>query len=86
MTIAAAVAVFLVVQDRVTASGARRYVTLQRAAGEGGNAAATIDQVMAPAVRRSVQQGLLWSGLVLAAGLGAAGILSRSSPPGGGRW
>lgn len=79
MTIAAAVAVFLVVQDRVTASGARRYVALQRAADAGATATPTIDQVMSPVITRSVQQGLLWGGVVLAAGLGSAGPLSRAT-------
>ena len=82
MTIAAAVAVFLVVQDRVTASGARRYVALQRAAIAGHAPGVTIEEVMAPAIERSVQQGVLWGGVVLVAGLSVAAIMSRRSEAG----
>jgi hypothetical protein len=71
-SVAAAIAVFLVVQDRLTAAGARDYVTRQRAAAAGQSAPVTIDEVMRPAVARSVRVGLLWGGVVLAAGLAAA--------------
>lgn len=71
-SVAAAIAVFLVVQDRLTAAGARDYVTRQRAAAAGQAAPVTIDEVMRPAVARSVRVGLLWGGVVLAAGLAAA--------------
>jgi len=75
----AALAVFLAVQDRVTAEGARRYVALQRQALAGRAPAVTIDEVMAPAVERSVRQGLLWGGVVLLAGFGVAAAASRGS-------
>ena len=77
ITIAMAVVVFLIVQDRVTAAGARRYVAQQRDARATSRVAPTIDQVMAPAIHRSVQQGALWSGLVLVAGCSCAAVLSR---------
>jgi len=73
----AALAVFAVVQDRVTADGARRYVALQRNALAGRGPAVTIDEIMRPAIQRSVQQGLLWGGVVLALGLGVAGAMGR---------
>ena len=69
MTFVAAVAVFAVVQDRVTASGVRQYQALQRAAFAGRGAPVTIDQVMAPAVASSGRRGLAWSGAVAMAGL-----------------
>jgi hypothetical protein len=75
----AALAVFLVVQDRVTAAGARRYVALQRAAIAGRTPPVTIDEVMRPAVDRSVRQGVLWGSVVLLAGFGVAGAASRRS-------
>jgi hypothetical protein len=75
----AALAVFLVVQDRVTAAGARRYVALQRAAIAGQTPYVTIDEVMRPAVDRSVRQGVLWGGLVLVVGLGTAVFASRAA-------
>lgn len=75
-TVLVAVAVFCVVQDRVTAAGARRYVTLYDAP---GGSAATIDEVMRPAVRHAVHEALVWSGIVAAAGFGAAvGVARRS--------
>ena len=74
---ALAIGVFCVVQDRVTASGAQQYVTLQREALAGRAPAVTLDAVMQPAVTRSVRQGALWGGLVLAAGVIAAGGLGR---------
>ena len=77
MTAFVAFAVFCVVQDRVTAAGARRYVALQRAALAGRGQAVTIDEIMQPAVEQSVQQGLLWGGVVMVAGLGAAGAVAR---------
>jgi hypothetical protein len=66
--------VFCVVQDRVTAAGARRYVDRQRATIAAGAPPIAIEDVMAPARRQSVEQGLLWGGGVLAAGLVAASV------------
>lgn len=80
-TVTAALVVFAVVQDRVVASGAGRYAALQRAARTGAGPAVTIDEVMRPAVARSVRDGLLWSGVVLAAGLGIAGVVGRRGSP-----
>lgn len=75
-TLLAAFAVFCVVQDRVTAAGARRYVSLHEAP---GGSALTIEDVMRPAIRESVHEALLWSGVVAAAGLGAAIVVARRS-------
>lgn len=72
MTFAAALVVFAVVQDRLTASGAREYVRLHLEPGAKRAAPPTVDQIMGPAVDRSVRQGTLWGGGVLAAGLGLA--------------
>jgi hypothetical protein len=74
VTFAAALVIFAVVQDRVTASGARQYVALRHAESAGGSGSVTIDEVMSPAVERSVRQGLAWSGGVVAAGLLASRI------------
>jgi hypothetical protein len=71
-TFVAAAVVFCGVQDRITAAGARRYVAVQRAALAGEGPLTTIDAIVRPAVRRSVEQGLLWSGA--AAGTSAAVI------------
>jgi len=77
VTLAGAAVVFAVVQDRVTAAGAQRYVALQRAALAGSGAPVVIDDVMVPAVRQSVYQASGWAAVVVAVGLGVAGGVSR---------
>lgn len=67
-----AAAVFCIVQDRVTAAGARQYVELQRAAAEGQRSPVTVDDIMKPAVRRSVAQASIWSAVVMVVGTIAA--------------
>ena len=78
--LAVAVALFCVVQDRVTAAGAGRYAALKRAALAGSGPDVALDEVMAPAIRTSVVRGLVWAGAVLAAGL-ALGALQRRPTP-----
>ncbi len=78
VTLAAALAVFCIVQDRVTAAGARRYVALQKEALAGRGRKVTIDEVMRPAVNRSVRLALLSSGAVAAAGAAAGMVLQRA--------
>ncbi len=75
----AAVVVFCVVQDRITAAAVGQYVALQRAAIAGTGPAVTIDEVMRPAIRRSVQQGAIWGAVTLAAGLIVGGKLKKKS-------
>jgi hypothetical protein len=78
-TVLVAVVVFAVIQDRVTAAGARRYVALQRAALAGRGPAVTVDEIMRPAVAQSVREGLLWGGVVLVSGVGiAAAVAARA--------
>jgi hypothetical protein len=76
ITAIAAVVVFAIVQDRVTAVGARRYVTLQRAALSGRGQLVTVDQIMRPAIARSVREGVMWGAVVLVAGVSLAGVTS----------
>lgn len=77
VTLITAAIAFAYVQDRVTASGASDYVAQQREAIAGRGASVTIDQVMRPAVRRSVEQGLAWAAVVLVAGFTAAAAVGR---------
>jgi hypothetical protein len=88
VTCAAALAVFAIVQDRITAAGARQYAASQRTALRDGIAPVNVDQVMRPAIQRSVRQGLLWGAVVLAVGLGVSAGAGRSErasrKPGGG--
>jgi hypothetical protein len=79
----AAIVVFCVVQDRVTAAGARQYVALQRGALAAGSPPVTIDEVMRPAVGRSVRQGFLWGGLVMGVGVVLASTRRRRRMHGG---
>lgn len=72
-TCIAAIVVFAVVQDRFTSAGVGRYVALFR----DGATAATIDDVMKPAVAHAVRQGALWGGAVLVTGLGGTLIARR---------
>jgi hypothetical protein len=74
LALGAAVVVFCIVQDRVTAAAARRYVQLHREAG-GPASAPRLDEVMVPAVRRSVRDGLL-SGIAGGAVVLGAGALA----------
>lgn len=76
-TFVAAAVVFCGVQDRITAAGARSYAADQRAALAGGGPLLTIDEVMRPAIRRSMEQGLLWSAVVAGAGLAGARVWGR---------
>jgi hypothetical protein len=68
ITLLMALVAFAVVQDRTTASGARRYVALQRDALAGRGKHVTIDEVMQPAIDRSVRDGLLAAGGVVIVG------------------
>jgi hypothetical protein len=78
----AAVAVFALVQDRITARGTDQYVRAQQAAAAAGTTAPTLDAVMRPAVARSVRAGLLSGGLVVAVGAAGAALAARRSPRG----
>jgi hypothetical protein len=80
ITAIAALVVFAAVQDRVTAAGARQYVALQRDALAGRGQAVTVDEIMRPAIERSVHQGLMWGGLVLVAGASIAGVVASRRP------
>ena len=81
ITAIVALAVFCVVQDRVTAAGARRYAALQGEALAGRGHAVTIDEIMRPAIEQSVQQGVIWGGGVMVAGLVLAGAVARRRAP-----
>lgn len=78
VTFVAALVVFAVVQDRVTASGARQYVALQRSALAAGGAPITIEEVMAPAIRLSARQGLMWAAIVIAGGVAVSFLVPGS--------
>jgi hypothetical protein len=78
-TFVAGLVVFCVVQDRLTAAGANEYVRMQRAALAGAGPAVTIDEIMKPAVRRSVRVALLSSAGVVGAGLTGAAVVARRS-------
>ncbi|HEY6361935.1 MAG TPA: hypothetical protein VIX63_12560 [Vicinamibacterales bacterium] len=77
IALAAASVVFCTVQDRVTADGARQYVEMQRAAAVGQSNPVTLDEIMRPAVRRSIEQAAAWSLGVLLTGIVWAGVLRR---------
>ena len=77
LALIAGFATFCVVQDRVTAAGARRYVEMQRAAFAGAGRPVTIDEIMGPALTQSVWRGVEWGGAVALVGLAVAGAVGR---------
>jgi len=81
LTVMAALAVFSIVQDRVTAAGANRYTALQRAALAGQGPSVTVDEIMRPAITKSVHQGLLCAGGVIGVGLTIATVVARKGGP-----
>jgi hypothetical protein len=85
LTFVAAVAVFCVVQDRVTAAGATQYGEQALAAIARHEPVVSVDAVMRPAIQRSVRRGLASAGAVLMVGLAAAAAVSRLRPPRRGR-
>jgi len=75
-----AVATFSVVQDRVTAAGARRYAAIARQAVASGNRPPSIEEVMTPAIRASVGWGSAGAVAVLVVGLAVSRL--RQPTPG----
>lgn len=75
-----AVVVFCVVQDRITAAAVGQYVALQHDAQKGQRTSSliTIDQVMRPAIRRSVRHGAMWGSLTFVVGAALAAFVGRA--------
>ena len=77
LTCIAALAVFAVIQDRITGSGVGQYVAKYHEAVAAKRTPLTIDDVMRPAVAHGVRQGTLWSGATLIAGVAGTVIVRR---------
>jgi len=69
LVVLAAVIAFAIVQDRETSEGVGRYITAQRAARAGQGPRVTIDEIMGPANRLALRDGMAWGGRVAMAGL-----------------
>ncbi len=69
LVVRAAVLTFCVVQDAETSAGVGRYISAQRLALAGQGSPVTVDEIMGPANRLAVRQGMAWSGRVALAGL-----------------
>ena len=69
LVVLGAILAFCVVQDAETIAGVGRYLTAQRAALAGQGPRVTVDQIMRPANRLAVREGMAWSGRVAMAGL-----------------
>jgi hypothetical protein len=69
LVVLAATLTFCLVQDAGTSAGVGRYIEAQRAARSGQGPRVTIDEVMGPANRLAVREGMAWSGRVAMAGL-----------------
>ena len=76
LVVLAALITFCVVQDAETSAGVGRYIEAQRAALASQGAAAagqgprvTLDEIMGPANRLALREGMAWGGRVAMAGL-----------------
>jgi hypothetical protein len=69
LVVLAAVITFCLVQDAETSAGVGRYISAQRAALAGNGPRVTVDEIMGPANRLALREGMAWSGLVAMAGL-----------------
>ena len=69
LVVLAAILTFCVVQDAETSAGVGRYLTAQRAALAGQGPRVTVDEIMGPANRLAVREGMAWGGRVAMAGL-----------------
>jgi hypothetical protein len=69
LVLLAAVITFCVVQDGETSAGVGRYITAQRAALNGQGPRVSVAEIMTPANRLAVRQGMAWSGRVALAGV-----------------
>jgi hypothetical protein len=69
LVVLAAVLTFCLVQDAETSAGVGRYITAQRAALAGSGPRVTVDEIMGPANRLALREGMAWSGRVAMAGL-----------------
>jgi hypothetical protein len=69
LVVLAAIFTFCLVQDAETSAGVGRYLTAQRAALAGHGPRVTVNEIMGPANRLAVREGMTWSGRVAMAGL-----------------
>ena len=69
LVVLAAIVTFCVVQDGETSAGVGRYITAQRAALAGQGPRVSVDEIMGPANRQAVREGMAWSGRVALAGV-----------------
>jgi hypothetical protein len=69
LVVLAALITFCLVQDAETSAGVGRYIEAQRAASAGRGPRVTIDEVMGPANRLALREGMMWSGRIAMAGV-----------------
>ena len=69
LVVLAAMFTFCLVQDGETSAGVGRYLTAQRAAMAGQGPRVTVDEIMGPANRLAVRDGMAWSGRLAMAGM-----------------
>ena len=77
LVLLAAVITFCLVQDAATSAGVGRYISAQRAALAGQGPRVTLDEIMGPANRQAVREGMRWSGRVVLAGVIVALVYRR---------
>ncbi len=69
LVVLASLITFCLVQDAETNAGVGRYLDAQRLSIAGQGPRVTIDEIMGPANRLALREGLAWSGRVAMAGL-----------------
>ena len=69
LVVLAAILTFCIVQDAETSAGVGRYLMAQRTALAGQGPRVPIDEIMGPANRLAVREGMAWGGRVAMAGL-----------------
>jgi hypothetical protein len=69
LVVLAAITTFCLVQDAETSAGVGRYISAQRASLAGRGPRVTVDEIMGPANRAGLREGMAWSGRVAMAGL-----------------
>lgn len=69
LVVLAAIFMFCLVQDAETSAGVGRYIAAQRASLAGTGPRVTVDEIMRPANRVALREGLRWGGRVAMFGL-----------------
>jgi hypothetical protein len=79
LVVLASLITFCLVQDAETSAGVGRYLEAHRLSAAGHAPRVTIDEIMVPANRLALREGMAWSGRVAMVGLIAILVYRRRS-------